>query len=92
MRSADSHAHRLTAYGVGLGPAADIILEVERRSGPAVSDLLLVFTVEEARRLADNLLQSITDTETKPEQSKYPIPPADLAQHLYGFPYGEEST
>lgn len=95
MGTVESVSHRLNTYGVGIGPGAEIIVEVESMGGPRISDLLLVLTVEQTRTLSRSLLQSITDTEVKPEPEappvvKYPIPTADLAQHLYGYPYGEE--
>lgn len=70
-------------------------MEIEDKRGPCVSDMLLVLTVEQTRTLINNLLQSITDTEVRPEPKappvvKYPVPPADLAQYLYGYPCGEE--
>lgn len=95
VTSTETVSHRLNTYGVGIGPGAEIILEVENRDGPRISDVLLVLTIGQTRTLINNLLQSITDTEVRPEPKappvvKYPVPPADLAQHLYGYPYGEE--
>lgn len=98
MATSESFTHRLNAYGVGIGPGAEVILEIENRDGPQVSDMLLVLTIDQANALSRNLLQSITQTEVKEPPApvktiQYPIPPADLAQHLYGYPYaGEEFT
>lgn len=93
IRRAVSFSHSFDTQTVGIGPAAEIVLGVEYIEGPRLSDYTHVFTVEQARTLAENLLQSITDTEPAAEPAPqkaivYPTPPADLAQHLYGYyPY-----
>lgn len=95
IRFAESFSHVLSTQGEGLGPGAEIILTVEWKDGPRITDYVHALSVKEARTLAENLLQSITDTEARADPQPvriYPTPPEDLALHLYGLPYGEEFT
>ncbi len=84
--------HTFNVTAIGLGPSKEIYLEVHRSDGPSIADTFHVLTTAEATALANNLLQSVADApDQAPEQELHPIPPADMAQYLYGLPYGEES-